>query len=84
MSFQTAGPFHLVTNCERLVNRFFEAGKGDHSLANLEEFRYARGQFPSEQQDTFLYLSDPFFRNLATPAYRIESLRRMRSAARSL
>ncbi|NIP86269.1 MAG: hypothetical protein GTO03_12150, partial [Planctomycetales bacterium] len=37
-------------------------------------------EVPLDRQDTlFLYLSEPFFRRLASPAYRIEMQRRLRS-----
>lgn len=75
------GAFHLITNCERLLERFFEAGLGVANLANLEEYRYARGKFAAHKQDTFLYLSDPFFRNLVSPGYCIEFQRRTRASA---
>ena len=80
------GDFHLVTNSEHLLARFFEASNGTDSLGSLDEFRYARYQTNqidsrNEQQPlAMLYLSDPFFRNLISPQYRIELTRRRQAA----
>ena len=71
------GRYHLVTNSESILKRFFEAGQGDRALGQLREFGYARSK-PNTTGDvlTFLYLSDPFFQNLVSPHYRIEMTRR--------
>nr|WP_143547821.1 hypothetical protein [Rhodopirellula sp. SM50] len=75
------GNYHLVTNSQTLLNRFFQAGRGDRSLGTLREFRYARRKADSAgHQFAFLYLSDPFFQNLVSPHYRIELTRRSRAA----
>ncbi|WP_372898086.1 hypothetical protein [Stieleria sp.] len=75
------GNYHLVTNSQTLLNRFFQAGRGHRSLGTLREFRYARRKADSAgQQFAFLYLSDPFFQNLVSPHYRIELTRRSRAA----
>jgi hypothetical protein len=74
------GDFHLVTTSRRLVERFFEAGRGTASLGASEEFQAARDVTPLEREDTiFLYASAAFFENLASPHYRIELDRRLRS-----
>ncbi|QEF98489.1 hypothetical protein Mal15_25410 [Stieleria maiorica] len=75
------GKYHLVTNSQSLLNRFFQAGRGDRSLGKLREFRYARRKADAAgHQFAFLYLSDPFFQNLVSPHYRIELTRRSRAA----
>ena len=74
------GDFHLVTTSQTIVRRFFEAGKGTDALADLKEFRYARSLLPLSRKDTlFVYLSDPWFRLLVSPQYRVEMTRRMQS-----
>lgn len=76
------GDFHLVTTSQTIVRQFFEAGKGEESLADLKEFRYARTLMPVSRKDTlFIYLSDPWFRLLVSPHYRVEMTRRMQSEA---
>lgn len=72
---------HLVTNSSMLVQRFLNCENGQN-LATLPEFSYARSNFPLTRELTsFLYLSDPFFRNLTSPATRIEASRRQRAVA---
>lgn len=74
------GDFHLVTTSRRLVERFFTAGAGEGSLASAADFQLARAEFPTSRNDTvFLYASPAFFENLASPRYRIELDRRVRS-----
>jgi hypothetical protein len=74
------GDFHLITTCRRLVERFYAAPNDGTSLAALAEFQNTRAQMPITRDDTiFLYLSSPFFDNLASPAYRVELDRRLRS-----
>lgn len=76
------GDFHLVTTSQTIARRFFEAGAGKDSLADLQEFRYARSLMPLARDDTlFLYLSDPWFRQLVGPQYRVEMTRRMQAEA---
>lgn len=76
-----SGDCHLVTNSSMLVERFLDCEKGDN-LASLPEFHYARSKFPlTRDMTSFLYLSDPFFRSLTSPATRIEASRRQRAAA---
>jgi hypothetical protein len=51
-------------------------------LGSLPEFRRARAIMPLARGDAvFVYLSDAFFRNLISPAYRIETQRRMQALA---
>jgi len=74
------GDFHLVTTSQTIVRRFFETGKGTDALADLKDFRYARTLLPLSRKDTlFVYLSDPWFRLLVSPQYRVEMTRRMQS-----
>ncbi len=74
------GNFHLVTTSRALVERFYEAGEGKGALGNSAEFRLARRRVPVEREDqVFIYLSEPFFRQLVSPHYRIEMRRRVRA-----
>jgi len=76
------GDFHLITTSRRMVERFLEVGaaQGAGSLASLPEFQQTRSALPLSRDDTvFLFLSTPFFENMASPAYRIELDRRLRS-----
>jgi hypothetical protein len=75
------GDFHLVTTSRAMVERFFAAGSGKGALAGAADFRYGRTILPEERNDTvFAFLSEQFFRQLASPAYQIEMTRRLRSA----
>ena len=77
------GNYHLVSTSRTLVRRFFEAGAGKDSLGKSLEFRWGRKKMPLSRDDTLLvYLSDPFFRNMVSPAYRVEMTRRMRSMSK--
>ena len=76
------GDFHLITTSRRLVERFLEVGaaNGAGSIGSLPEFQHTRSEMPLSRDDTvFLYLSTPFFENMASPAYRTELDRRLRS-----
>jgi hypothetical protein len=74
------GDFHLITTCRRLVERFYAAPNDGTSLAATAEFQNTRAQMPITRDDTiFLYLSSPFLNHLASPAYRVELDRRLRS-----
>ena len=76
------GDFHLVTTSSWMVQAFLATGEvPGQSLGNLEEFHYARSQINPSAKGIFIYLSDPFFRNLVSPAYRVEMTRRAQSAA---
>lgn len=72
--------YHFVTTSKTLARRFLETQGGKGSLASLKAFRHARSVMPLERKDTvFVYLSDPFFRNYTSPAYRIETIRRFQA-----
>jgi len=74
------GDYHFVSTSKSLVKRFFEAGAGQNSLGELNEFRWARSKAPLDgKEQIFVYLSDPFFRQLISPHYRVAMTRRMRA-----
>lgn len=74
------GDFHFITTSRAMVERFFQTGKDDSSLADLAEFRHARTQMPQSRDDTvFAYFSSPFLQGLASPQYQVELRRRMQS-----
>ena len=76
------GDYHLVTTSRTLARRFLETADGKGSLGSLPEFRRARTIMPLDRGDAvFAYLSAAFFRNLPSPAYRIETQRRMQALA---
>lgn len=71
------GKYHLVTNSEILARRFLETKAGIHCLGNLNEYRYSLSQNRQDKNSlAWLYLSDPFFRNITSPQCRIELERR--------
>jgi len=78
--YAVVGDHHLVTTSQYILQRFLEvATNGVGSLGGTKEFRFARSLHPaSKPQAVFLHLSDPFFRNLVDPAFRIEMTRRAR------
>ncbi len=81
--YASVGDFHFVTTSRALMERFFEASSGKRSLGQSAEFRVARRRMPVDRHDTmFVYLSDAFFENLATPHYRIEMMRRLKTQVR--
>ena len=83
-SFYAAdGMFHFVTRSRRLMERFLETGADEASaLGALPAFRHARHLMPVDREDTvFVYLSEPFFDNLVSPQYRIETRRRLQAIA---
>ena len=72
--------YHLVTNCREIARRFVECSRGERSLADSEDFRYAREISPVAQDNTiFVYLSREFFEGLLSPRYQIELHRRLQS-----
>jgi hypothetical protein len=74
------GDYHLVTTSKWILQAFLATAEAsDRSLGGLKEFRYARSQINSSEKGIFIYLSDPFFRNLVGPAYRVEMARRAQS-----
>ncbi|MBL8819985.1 MAG: serine/threonine protein kinase [Planctomyces sp.] len=73
--------YHLITNSETLVRRFLETQSGKTSLGSLAEYRYAKSELKDDSNClAWLYMSDPFFRNITSPTFRIEMMRRRRSA----
>ena len=79
--YVVSGDYHFVTSSAALAARFLQTAKGDGSLGNSQEFRHARGVMPIDRNDAvFIYFSDAFFHNFTSPAYRIESLRRLEAA----
>lgn len=76
------GDYHFVTTSKTLARRFLETQGGQGALGAAKEFRHTRSVMPLERKDTvFVYLSDPFFRNYTSPAYRIETIRRFQAMA---
>lgn len=74
------GRYRLVTNSRFIARRFLEAGRGHRSLGGLREFGYARSKIGVDRRDPiFAYLSDPFFRSILGPHYRVEMTRRVRA-----
>lgn len=75
--------YFLVTNSQQMVEQFLllsQTGNAS-SLGKLQEFRYARHKVRVDNDHVFLYMSDPFFRRLASPEYQIELMRRTRAKA---
>lgn len=71
------GRYHLITNSEILARRFLETEAGIHCRGNLNEYRYSLSQSRQDKNSlAWLYLSDPFFRNITSPQCRIELERR--------
>ena len=71
---------HLMTTSERMAQRFIEASKGEGSLADTEEFQFARYNMPLDRNDTlFVYMPTGFLQNLLSPHYQIEMRRRNES-----
>lgn len=78
--YATAGEFHFVASSPKLIERFLEAHGGDGSLGATGDFLAARSRYPIDRHDqVFVHLSSAFFNHLASPAYRIELDRRLRS-----
>lgn len=72
--------YHLITNSKALVQRFLQTTQAN-SLGSLAEYRYARSKMDTEGKCvSWLYLPDPFFRNITSPRYRVELHRRRRAA----
>lgn len=75
-----SGDFHLVTTSRKMVKRFLEATQGERALASLPSFRLARQKLALDREDTvFGFFSEKFFQHLCSPAYWIESRRRMQA-----
>lgn len=77
------GMFHFVTRSRRLMERFLETGADDTTaLGASPAFRHTRHVMPTNRDDTvFIYMSEPFFDNLVSPQYRIETQRRLQAIA---
>ena len=75
-----AGDYQLVTSSRFILQRFLDVTtNGAGSLGGTKEFRFARSMYPlADDQAVFLHLSDPFFRHLVAPEFRIEMTRRAR------
>lgn len=75
------GDYHFFATSRQLVERFFEAGAGQRSLAASDEFRQARADYPLARGDSvFMFLSTAFMERLVSPQYRLESTRRLVAA----
>lgn len=75
------GDYHLLTTCRYIAERFVETGEGRGSLGDSAEFRLARQQTPADRGYTaFIYFSEAFQRNLLSPQYQVEMVRRLRSS----
>ncbi|MDR1491926.1 MAG: hypothetical protein LBT05_04300 [Planctomycetaceae bacterium] len=92
--YAAMGNYHLVARSEQLVRDFvaLHKHKGSNvtksrlnkhlSLGELPEFHQVREIMPLEQESTiFIYFSRPYFYNLCSPAYWIETQRRSASTA---
>ncbi len=81
--YVTSGDFHFVTRSRRLAERFLEtAAAPETALGSGAGFRHARALMPTARDDTvFVYMSEPFLDNLVSPAYRIETARRLEALA---
>ncbi len=76
------GDYHCIASSEHLTARFVEACNGTRSLAQCKDFQIARELYPANSNDAaFVFASKAFMQNLASPAYRIELGRRVRSIA---
>ncbi len=74
------GRYHLVTNSQVLVQRFLDVEAGQTALGSLAEYSHAHSEVKGEGDCVgWLYLSDPFFRNITSAHYRIELQRRRRA-----
>ncbi|WP_158265064.1 CARDB domain-containing protein [Blastopirellula marina] len=80
--YVNSGRYHLITNSGYVAQHFAKLPESNKSLADLAEFRYARSRVPlTSSGRVFMYLSDPFFRHVASPAYRVELNRRAKAVA---
>lgn len=76
------GPFVFVTTSQTLMQRFLEVAGGDTSLAQTQDFRWARTWMPdANDYSVFAYFSPDFFRRLVSPQYQIELRRRLEAIA---
>lgn len=77
--------FHLVTTSRTLVERFLEVAEGGDAMSDLVSFQQARVEYPVANDDqVFVFVSQEFFQNLASPHYRVELRRRTRASREPL
>lgn len=77
--YVVSGDCHLITTSLMIARRFLESAAGTRSLANADEFQFARYQIPLDRDDTvFFYMSSRFMQDLLLPTYQIELRRRNR------
>ncbi len=74
------GRYLLVTNSQAILTSVLRPQAAARSLSNLQEYRYAVATKRPANSGITLYLSDPFIRRIASPAFRIELGRRRASA----
>jgi hypothetical protein len=80
--YAISGKYHLITTSSFIARKFLACNQGEGSLGKLQKFRYARQKLPPSRKDqAFLYLSEPFFQLLVSPAYRVEMQRRAAALA---
>lgn len=78
--YVVSGKYHLVTNSQVLAQRFVDVESGQAALGSLAEYSHAHSEVHAEGDCVgWLYLSDPFFRNITSAHYRIELQRRRRA-----
>ena len=77
--YVVSGDCHLMTTSFAIAKRFLESSRGIGSLADSEEYQFARYNMPVDRDDTvFVYCSTKFFQGLLSPQYQIELHRRNR------
>ncbi len=75
--YAVAGDNHLMTTSRTLARRFLESSRGVQSLAESDEFKFARYKLPLSREDTlFVYLPTAFIQQLLKPQFQIELRRR--------
>ena len=75
--YAVAGDNHLMTTSRTLARRFLESSRGVGSLAESDEFKFARYKLPLAREDTlFVYLPTAFIQQLLKPQFQIELRRR--------
>lgn len=74
----------FITSSKEVMRRFIATGKKEPvgALGATREFQHARTVMPTVRDDTvFVYFSDAFFRNMASPHYWVEMRRRLQAVA---
>ena len=80
--YVTSGDFHFVTRSRRLAERFLETAAALTAAGSGAGFPPCAGLMPTDRDDTvFVYMSERFLNNLVSPAYRIETARRLEALA---